>query len=34
MPDPSLQMLQDAAMRLASILDEIVFVGVPSWGFL
>ena len=32
MPDPNLQMLEDAVRKLASFLDEIVFVGGVPWA--
>jgi len=34
MPDPNLQMLEDAVRKLASFLDEIVFVGGVTLGLL
>jgi len=34
MPDPNLQMLEDAVRKLASFLDEIVFVGGGTLGLL
>ena len=34
MPDPNLQMLEDAARKLVSFLDEIVFVGGVTFGLL
>ena len=34
MPDPNLQMLEDAVRKLASSLDEIVFVGGVTLGLL
>ena len=34
MPDPNLQMLEDAVRKLAPFLDEIVFVGGVTLGLL
>jgi hypothetical protein len=34
MPDPNLQLLEDAVRKLAPILDEIVFVGGVTLGLL
>lgn len=34
MPDPNLQMLEDAVRKLAPFLEEIVFVGGVTLGLL
>jgi hypothetical protein len=34
MPDPNLHLLEEAATKLAPILDEIVFVGGVTLGLL